>query len=202
MQKECDPFLADSFEISKRLHWDIMNSQNRASVAQVIGYGTDTGTVNIKPMVNYYDKVEGFSEYPELINVPVVQLTSSSFSFKFPVNIGDVGVVLWMHREIQTALSGGGSTPVLGDLSNVNACVWMPFTTYSSPNFKQEGVDIVSSSVSLLEQVLNLLTGLYTFLQGCSGAGGDAAPVASAATAFEPVVTAVKSALTVFKGEQ
>jgi hypothetical protein len=216
-----DPFFVDNAQIAERVVWSNQNHKSQCSIAKVMAVNSSPVSVDIQPLVNYFDQIAGFTPYIVIPSVPVVQLQTSAYSINTPLNIGDTGLVIWFDREVYTTLQAGATTPQApssGDLYDVGACVFLPIlTSFALANpLKTNGVDFISSQVSLLTQLLNLLTGLSTFLTAVASAPTTnpltpayAAAIALACNNFlslGPVladtVTVIKAQLTLFQGMQ
>lgn len=214
MQDVQTPFLNDEYDIVSRTIYNTMNSKSSCSVGTIVGINVSPVSVNIQNGIKYFDKIRGFQEPPVLSNVPVMQLSNLAYSIKTPLNVGDIGLILWFDREVYTYLLSASVTsiePDSGTLNNENACVFLPIMQkFSQANpLKPEGVEIASGEVKLIEELINLTTALTTF---CAAVA--VAPVANpltpaystaitgAATALETTVTTVVTKLTLFKGPQ
>jgi hypothetical protein len=215
-----NPFFHDASDVTKKLIWLNENSKNTISIGKVMKINASPVSVNIQPLINYYDVITQWEEFPILQNVPVAQLASSVFSLNTPLNVGDTGLILWFDREAYTCLLAGASTtttPSSGALNNVNACVFIPILqSFALANtLEPSGVDIISSDVSLLTQLLNLSNSLTTLATALVTAGNAyiAAPtlpnvlvyvtaVNAAATSLNTAIAQVTTMLTTFKGAQ
>lgn len=218
--RNIDPFFNDEFDVFKRGLYNATNSSSRCSVGIVTAINLSPVTVNVQNAVQYFDKIQGFQEPPILQNVPVMQLSNAAYSIKTPLNIGDIGLLLWFDREVYTYLVSANVTPSIpdsGTMNNENACVFLPvMQKFSIANqIKQNGVDFVSSEISLMTQLITLLTDLNTFLSslitaGAPYAGNPTAPVVgaypiaitAASTVLETALATITTALTTFKGAQ
>lgn len=218
--RNIDPFFNDEFDIFKRGLYNANNSSSNCSVGIVTGINLSPVTVNVQNAVQYFDKIQGFQEPPILQNVPVMQLSNLAYSIKTPLNVGDLGLLLWFDREVYTFLVSPALTPQppeSGTMHNENACVFLPvMQKFSQANtLKATGVDFVSTEISLMTQLITLLTDLNTFLAalivaGAPYAGSPSAPVVgaypiavtAASTALETALTTITAALTTFKGAQ
>lgn len=229
-----NPFIHDEADAAKRLIFSLQNLKSQCSIAKVSSINATPVSVNIQPLVNYFDTISGWEQYPVLNFVPVAQMQTSKFSFNLPLNVGDIGIVLWFDREVYTCLLNGATTPTIpdsGDLSDTNACVFIPMMQpFGLANtLLPSGVDIISSQISLLTQLLStmnnisttltdissLLTALSTFAVACEASTTDpilvsaatalAAALPSIATSISSVATSITSIttnLTTFKGGQ
>lgn len=220
MNRDLNPFINDEYDLIKRVMFNQLNSQSICSIGTIVAINTSPVSVDVQPCIKYFDRNEGFQIPPILGNVPIAQVSNNLFSVKTPVNIGDVGIILWFDREVYSWLldpSASPKEPESGTLHNEAACIFLPFLQKFSvsPTLAQTGVDIESSSVSLMTQLITLLTDLNTFLAslitaGAPYAGAPTMPVVgaypiavtAAATLLETAVTTITSALTTFKGAQ
>ena len=214
------PFYFDESQIADRCIWRDRNGKSQCSIAKVVQVNSTPVSVNIQPLVNFYDQTVGFRQYPVLVNIPVAQIQTAISAILTPLNVGDTGIVLWFDREVYTTLSLPlpiPNTPNSGDLSDVGACVFLPMLPSfgaASP-IQSSGVDFISNTISLLTQVSALLTQLNTFLQAIVTAGIPyigmptkpvlgAYPIAltAAATSFYGTVTTLQANIATFKGSQ
>jgi len=214
MQETQTPFLNDEYDIVNRAIYNAMNSKSSCSVGYVVGINTTPVSVNIQNGIKYFDKIQGFQEPPILSNVPVMQLSNAVYSIKTPLNVGDIGLILWFDREVYSYLlssSVSSIEPDSGNLYNENACVFLPIMQkFSQANIlRQTGVDIVSSEISLITEIVSLLTGLTTFCTTVAAAPTTnpltpayAAVIAGAATALNASLVSLNTAFTTFKGAQ
>lgn len=149
MQSSGSLFLTDDYELTQQALWDFQNSLFICSIAKVTKV-TDK-TVSIQPLVNYFDKNNGFKPMLELDEVPVFQLWTKTASIQFPVIAGDTGIVLWFDREIEEALKNAAPTiPSSGNLNNAQACVFIPFLSASAPSIlKAEDGLILNSTTKM-----------------------------------------------------
>jgi hypothetical protein len=215
-----NPFFHDASDVTKKLIWLSQNSKNTISIGKVVSVNTSPVSVNVQPLINYYDVISQWEEFPILQNVPVSQMGSAVFSVNAPLNIGDTGMILWFDREVYTCLLAGATTstiPSSGSLNNVNACVFVPFlqSFALAQALESNGFDIISSEVSLLTQLLNLSNSLTSLATSLVTAGNAyiAAPtlpnvlvyvtaVNAAATSLNTAIAQVTTMLTTFKGAQ
>lgn len=221
-----NPFFNDEYDITDRTIWKNLNGKSHCSIASVIEINSDPVSVNIQPLINYFDEINGWTQYPILQFVPISQLQTASYSINTPLNIGDVGIVIWFDREVYTTLLNGATAPNIpdsGDLTQDNACVFIPIMqAFSIANpLKTNGVDILSMNISLLtqlinttSQMINLISDLNNFLSGVAATPssvGDtyATNVAIICETFitqlSPInmqLNLIKNNFTVFKGAQ
>jgi hypothetical protein len=220
MQNVDTPFLNDEYDIANRAIFNALNSKSSCSVGTVVKINASPVSVDIQNGVKYFDKIQGFQTPPVLSNIPVMQLSNAAYSIKTPLNIGDVGLILWFDREVYTFLLNAGVTPVEPDSGNLNneaACVFLPIMQkFSQANtLKPLGVEIQSGEVKLIEELINLTTALNTFstLLITAGAGFVGHPtdpvlgaypnaVSAAATGILSSVVTLTAKLTAFKGLQ
>jgi len=214
--RDVTPYIDDTFDLVKEIMFEEMNSTSRCSLGTIVKINNSPVSVDIQPVINHFDKIEGFLEPEILKNIPVLQQGNAAASLRFPMNSGDVGVILWLDREGYSWLASalvGPKTPESGTFHNESACIFIPLLTKFSQAapVKNLGVDIVSSQVSLLEQMLNLMTDLTTFCDAIVAANAAATspltPVYSgalstAASVLKVSVTQLNVAFTTFKGEQ
>jgi len=164
-----DPFINDTPDIFRRMIQNWKNAQNFCSIGKVVAINSAPVSVNVQPLVKYYDNITRWEDYPVLLNVPVSQIAGPLYSIRTPLNVGDTGIIIWVDREIYTCLLSGASTttiPDTGDTNDQNSCIFIPtIQSFGAANmFQNRGVDIVSSGQSLLTQLLNLLTDLTNLL--------------------------------------
>jgi len=229
-----NPFFYDEADIAQRVIWKNQNAKSQCSIGQVVSINTSPVSVNIQPLVNYFDLISKWETYPVLNNIPVAQMQTATYSFNTPLNIGDTGLILWFDREVYTTLLAGATTtqiPNSGSMNDVNACVFLPLMqAFSLANqLLPNGVDFISSEVSLMTQLLNLLTQLTSLLTelttfntaletaGLPYVGAPTMPVVgaypiavtAAATASNVTIATISTAigvittmLTTFKGAQ
>lgn len=228
-----NPFYFDESDIAQRVVWKNQNAKNICSIGKVTAINANPISVNVQPLINYFDPIIKWREFQEIDYVPVIQMQTATYSINTPLNIGDTGILLWFDREVYTCLLAGASqptTPNSGSLNDINACVFLPIMpSFTLANtLLPKGVDITSSSISLLSELLsttnnltttlgditNLLTALSAFCVTCEGSSdtvlaGAATTLAAAivpiATSITTVTTAIgeiTTAFTTFKGAQ
>ncbi len=212
-----NPFYEDESNIADQCIWKDSNGKSQCSIAKVTAINSSPVSVNIQPLVNYFDQTAGWTTYPILQNIPVIQFQTAAYSIVTPLNVGDTGLVLWFDREAYTTLLAGAVTPTTpdsGNMSDINACVFLPilpsFTLASS--LKSIGLDFISSRISLLTQLQNLctqLTNLTTALAALTvtgvttGSGISGVPVnAVVITNIGVQITAIQTNLVTFIGAQ
>lgn len=215
-----NPFFHDESDIAQRVVWKNMNAKSSCSIASVVGINAAPVSVSIQPLVKYFDQIGGWTSYPVLKYVPVAQMQTVAYSINTPLKVGDTGLVLWFDREVYTCLQAGATTtttPDSGNLFDTNACVFLPLMpAFNLANqLMPSGVDIISAEVSLITQLLTLLTDLNTYLAaivtaGVPYAGAPTMPVVgaypialtAASTSLISEITTIITALTTFKGAQ
>ena len=205
-----NPFIHDENDIAERVLWAFQNSKNQCSIGQVVTINAAPVSVNVQPLINYFDKISNWQQFPILNNVPVAQMQTKFFSINTPLNVGDIGILLWFDREVYSCLLAGATTPTTpdsGNLSDVNACIFLPILqpfTLANP-LLPTGVDIISNPagipISLMTELLTLLTALLA-VGGALGTATTFGQVNAAGTALVSAVTLVQTALTLFKGVQ
>ena len=142
------------------------NNRNiTACVGTITKINTDPISVNVRKNIHIRTKQTSFIEAQELIKVPIMQLFGKSFKVKLPFNVGDTGILIWFHREVYSWLSHASeetAKPDSGEMQNLQSCVFMPFIQkFNKQNqIHDDGVDIVSGDISLLSQLIQLLSKL------------------------------------------
>jgi len=178
---EVNCFLGDDYERFRRSFWSMMNSRQTISIAKITGISTVTsGTVDIQPLVQHFDKNAGFVDYPVIKGVPITQMASSQYSINTPVNVGDVGLVLWVDREVFTWLFGSASSshaPESGEMNNANDCIFIPFVQKfaTAPALKQTGLEFMSAGIKLMQELITLTTNMASFAQSLNSAATNPA---------------------------
>lgn len=212
--KNINPFLHDEYDLIERALFNQNNSKNYCSLGTITAINSSPVSVDIQPVINYFDKLDGFKTPPILKKIPVAQISNGMASLKFPLSVGNVGVILWLDREGYSWLDSstvGPKAPDSGNLINDSACLFIPiFQKFSNaPTVKNLGVDIVSSNISLLQQLLTLLTNLTTFCTSVSTATTTnpltpaySAQLAAAASTLSSSISTLSANLTTFKGDQ
>lgn len=205
-----NPFIHDEADIAERMIWNYQNSKSYCSIAKVTQINASPVSVNIQPLVNYFDRVANWQPYPILNNIPVAQMQTGSYSINTPLNVGDIGLTIWFDREVYTCLLSGATTPTTpdsGNLADTNACIFVPIVqSFSSANvLVPQGVDITSvhagTPISLMTQLLTLLDGLSTFITTMQTVSNFGA-INTAATSLLPILNTLVTNLTNFKGAQ
>jgi hypothetical protein len=223
---DINPFLPDSFEQFKRYLFDEQNSTPSASIATVVNVSaTNKSCVDIQPSVKYFDKNTGFTTYPKLLSVPVFQLAGSTHAISASIVPGDVGLVIWVDREIYSWLTSSSPIPAApesGSLHNVNACVFIPCMQKFSqaPALQSSGMEFMSMGIKLMQELITMATNMGTFANSLvtagsvptftwtPGAGGSAVSpayqvqVTTAANTFVTQMTTTQTKFTTFKGSQ
>lgn len=214
VDRDLNPFINDEFDLTKRMIFSQMNSKSNCSIAYITAINSSPVSVNVQPSIKYFDKIEGFQTPEVLENIPVAQIANNNASIRMPLNVGDVGILLWFDREVYSwllATSLSPSSPDSGNLFNESACIFIPLVQKFAiaPQIKNTGVDFISSEISLLTQLINLLTDLTTFCNAIVSAPTTnpltptyAAALATAATNLSVSIATLSTALTTFKGAQ
>lgn len=205
-----NPFIHDENDIAERVVWKMQNSKSQCSIGKVVSINLTPVSVNVQPLINYFDVIAGWKPYPILNSVPVAQFQNTAFSINTPLNVGDVGLLLWFDREVYTCLLAGATSPTTpdsGDLSDLNACIFIPIVQpFAKANpLLPAGVDIISNyagtPISLMTEILALLTGLTACATALSTAT-TFGNINEAGSALLTVLSQVTTALTNFKGAQ
>lgn len=214
MNQDLNPFLNDVPDIIDRMIHGWKNSTNFCSIGSISSINSSPVSVNVQPLVKYFDPITKWETFPVIKNVPITQMSNNLYSIKTPVNVGDVGIILWFDREVYSSLMQGAQLPIIpdsGDLNDQNACIFIPIVqSFATANqLKQTGVEFVSSEISLIQQLLTLLSDLTLFCTTVSAAPTTnpltpvyAAAIAGAATALNLSIATLTTALTTFKGTQ
>lgn len=224
MSNATNPFLATNTSISKRLIDEDADRKLTTSIAKVTAVNSDPVSVDIQPLIQQWYTAAGWQTMPEIKQVPISLPCSNEFSFRFPVNIGDVGVVVWFHRDAWSWLnspSEAPSQPDSGDTNDYFSCCFFPFMQKFSNQYelKQSGVDFLSSGVSLLTQMIAIVDTMVSDLSnklqtlaplpvavtvaGAPGTGtADVTQINLISTSLTPALENIKSQLETFKGQQ
>lgn len=206
-----NPFLNDDADTINRAIWSYANYKNKCTLASVVAVNSSPVSVDVQPLVQFSDiNSDGkWRDYPVLREVPLAQAASATYAIKYPINDGDTGFLLFCDREIFTALGASSATitqPAYGELDELQACIFVPMLPLFqlAPTIQQNGVDFVSSNVSLLaelqtfvQQLLDTLTGLQTFDSALIAAGAPyaGAPSAPMTGSYAIAVTAAANSL-------
>lgn len=206
MNKNINPFIHDEYDLIKKVMFNEQNSKSNCSIGTIVKINTNPVSVDVKNCVKYFDANGGFQEPPVLSSVPVAQIANSVSSIRLPLNIGDVGVLLWFDREVFTWLDSSVAVPKepdSGNMMNENACIFIPFLTKFSnaPLIKNSGVDIYSNNVSLVEQIFDFIDVINNFATTLSTANSFV-DINVAAASLITNLTNVIAQLTTFKGQQ
>lgn len=226
INRNLNPFVNDEFDLTSRINFSNRNSKSSCSVGSIVAINTSPVSVNIQPAIKYFDETAGFQEPQILQNIPVAQIASSSASVRFPLNVGDVGVILWFDREVYSWLENASVGPIApdsGNLHNEAACIFIPLVQKFSqaPAVKNTGVDFVSEGQSLMTQLIEennkLLThysNLLTYLTAWAAINPSDPPTSLAnlkiaasvlqtnVTTSVTNLTTINTKLTTFKGDQ
>jgi hypothetical protein len=166
---DINPFINDEYDLTKKILLNHLNSKSNCSIGTITAINASPVSVNIQPSIKYFDKIEGFLECPILQNIPIAQISNSISSVRMPLNVGDVGIILWFDREVYSWLNSASTAPKSPDsavLYNESACIFIPFIQKfaNSPTIKTTGVDILSSNVSLMTELISTLNNISTTL--------------------------------------
>lgn len=204
-------FFNDTSDVAERVVWKNANAKSQCSIGIVTGINASPVSVNIQPLVNYFDQIQGYSQYPELKFIPIAQMQQTAYSINLPVNVGDTGIVLWFDREVYTTLAqavASPKSPESGDMMNVSACVFIPILPFfpKALPLKTTGVDIMSIGpsqltgnpmisllgelIALVMQLTTYMGDMSTFLQAIVMAGAGIGPT-------DPVLGTYPAALSV-----
>lgn len=213
------PFFYDEADIAERAIWNDKNQSYRCSIGKIVSVNQNPVSVDVQPLIRSFDKVDKWQNPPILSHVVVGNFNSQNFTLYLPLKSGDLGLLLWVDREIYTCLFNGGgniTTPDSGDLDDINACIFIPLISSFSdqPMFKSEGVEIESSGIKLIDQIKSLSQSLDNFTQVLINLGNSipasaqltgasyAKPVGTAAQELKNTMTQLSKNLTKFKGQQ
>jgi len=206
IDRDINPFMNDEYDLTKRILFNQKNSTNTCSIGTIVSINSSPISVNVQPSIRYFDKLEGFKDSPILEHLPVMQLASNLASIRLPLVPGNVGVILWVDREVYSWLDSvgvGPKAPDSGNLCNESAAIFIPFMQKFSQALpvKSLGVDIVSSEISLLTQLTNFANDLQTFANSVSIAT-TIPQITTAAGILNSSLTPIIANLTTFKGDQ
>lgn len=107
-----EPELIDLLNLHKK---DIFNSMNCHQVATVQSYNpsnkTCKATIVYKKTITKRNVVTGkmedvLQDYPILINCPVINLSGNNSGLRFPINKGDVALILFNDKDIDNWFLG------------------------------------------------------------------------------------------------
>jgi hypothetical protein len=213
------PFFYDEADIIERAIWNDKNQSHRCSIGKIVSVNQNPRSVDVQPLIRYFDKVDKWKDPPILTHVVVGNLNNQNYTFHLPLNPGDLGLLLWADREIYSCLFNGKgniTTPDSGDLDDLNACIFLPIISSFSDQqmFKSAGVEIESSGIKLIEQISKLSQSLDSFTKVLINLGNSipdpvqltgasySKPVGVAAKELETVASQVLNNLVKFKGQQ
>ena len=80
-----------------------------ADIVKVISFDEAKMTVDVQPIVRYPDE-DTFQTKPQVLSVPVALVYGGGFVFRPVYKKGDLGVVLYLDRDSDAALSGGAES--------------------------------------------------------------------------------------------
>ena len=83
-----------------------------AAVVQVIGFDKEKMTVNVQPLSQHLEHGK-YESQPPILRVPVVCFRSGGFLFRPWYEEGDVGIVVYLDHDMDSAVSGGKETKPL-----------------------------------------------------------------------------------------
>jgi len=170
---DINPYMNDEYDLTKKILLNHLNSKSNCSLGTITAINSNPVSVNIQPVIKYFDKIEGFLECPILQNIPIAQISNSLSSVRMPLNVGDVGIILWFDREVYSWLKNASTAPKSPDsavLYNESACIFIPFIQKfsNSPTIKTTGVDIISSNgsndISLMTELITSMNDVKTTL--------------------------------------
>lgn len=107
-----DPGLPD---VARALKRDVFRSLNCVRVGRISSFDGTKKTAAIAIMGKRVLASGGFSDYPPLIDVPVVTLQGGGAVLQLPVASGDFCVVLFSDRDIDAWFTSGSATPPATD---------------------------------------------------------------------------------------
>jgi len=166
---DINPFMNDEYDLTKKILTSHINSKSSCTIGKIVSVNASPVSVNIEPVIKYFDKIEGFTDNPILQNIPIAQISNSFSSVRMPLNPGDVGIIFWFDREVYSWLknpSDAQKSPDSGNMFNDAACIFFPFIQKFSqaPQVKSTGVDLLSSNVSLMTELITTMNNLTTTL--------------------------------------
>lgn len=205
-----NPFMHDESDIAERVYWKMQNAKSQCSIGKIVTLNSSPLSVDIQPLVRYFDPIAGWQDYPVLKHVPLGQFQTEGGGVKLPLVPGNLGMILWFDREVYTCLTAGATsvtTPDSGSLDDQNACIFLPLVQVPSKGnpIAASGVDFVSkyqgTTISFMTELNLLLQALDTFVQGVQ-ASTDWLPLQLAASTFLNTLTPTLPKFTQFKGQQ
>lgn len=221
-----DPFINDTPDIFRRMLQNWRNNASFCSIGKITKLNQNPISANIQPLIKHFDNIVKWVDAPELLEIPISQLSNSKYAIKTPLNVGDIGLIIWVDREIFTCLQTEATSTVVpdsGSTEDYNACVFLPIiqSFSKSQTIVTDGIDLVSNEKSLLGNLITEVTKISTLLEKLTtfanavaastptDVGTYAAGVASACstliTDIVPLKTAIdniENELTIFKGHQ
>lgn len=78
-----------------------------ADLVSILSFDYNAMTVDVKPIVKYPDE-EKFQSCPPILAVPIAPIMGGSFVFRPWYKPGDIGVVVYLDRDSDNAISDGG----------------------------------------------------------------------------------------------
>lgn len=204
------PYLSSNFDIAQRLIEKNNNAQVLCTIASVQKVNADPVSVDVLPLINFFDENFGYTPWDVLPSIPVLQQASAAVQVKLPISVGDVGVILCFHREVFTCLQQNAKPkdPASGVVYDVANCFFLPFLSSFAlqPALKPSGYDVVSQGVSLLKQLKDECDAVKSFAQSVANASGDPnifpGEVKTAAQTLLNALGPISGNFTTFKGQQ
>ena len=204
------PYLSSNFDIAQRLIEKNNNTQVICSIASVQKVNADPVSVDVLPLINFFDPNFGYTPWDVLPSIPVLQQASAAVQVKLPISVGDVGVILCFHREVFSYLrqGGGQKDPESGVVYDAANCFFLPFLSPFAlqPALKPSGYDVVSQGISLLKQLKDETDAVSSFAQSILNASGDpnvfVGEIKAAALVLKNSLASISQNLTTFKGQQ
>ncbi len=80
-----------------------------ADIVKVVAFDESAMTVDVQPIVKCPDE-DAFQSKPQILSVPVALVFGGGFVFRPVYKSGDIGAVLYLDRDSDAAIAGGGES--------------------------------------------------------------------------------------------
>ncbi len=187
-----DPTLADLLNLHKK---DILLSLNCHAIATVQSFDAENQTVTAKIVYQKTSFVQNqesgiqspvLSDYPLLVDVPVIILGGGGFNLTFPISPGDDCLILFNDRDLDNWFAGLVNGPVnsgrLHSFSDGLALVGFPsLSTVSSTHaLISKGtteLGVSATQIRIANSTATLFGALENLINGILGATAGGSPI-------------------------
>lgn len=96
----------DEFQYEQTHDQKLRESVCVAAIAKVLAFDKKKMTVNVQPMSKHLEHGK-YESQPPILRVPVMCMKTGGFIVRPWINVGDVGIVVYLDHDLDSTVAGG-----------------------------------------------------------------------------------------------